>query len=77
LLNVGRQETERGAMRINITSVLVDDQEKSFRFYTDVLGFVKKHDVDISLMRAIAPSLKRISYAFRNGSLAVLGPPGR
>lgn len=34
-------------MRINITSVLVDDQEKAFRFYTDVLGFVTKHDVPL------------------------------
>lgn len=32
-------------MRIVITSVLVDDQEKALRFYTDVLGFVKKTDV--------------------------------
>ena len=32
-------------MRINLTSVLVDDQEKALRFYTDVLGFVKKTDV--------------------------------
>ena len=32
-------------MRIHITSVLVDDQEKALRFYTDVLGFVKKTDV--------------------------------
>ncbi|MEU6800661.1 MULTISPECIES: VOC family protein [Streptomyces] len=32
-------------MRIHITSVFVDDQEKALRFYTDVLGFVKKHDV--------------------------------
>ena len=32
-------------MRINVTSVLVDDQEKALRFYTDVLGFVKKTDV--------------------------------
>ena len=32
-------------MRINLTSVLVDDQEKALRFYTDVLGFVKKQDV--------------------------------
>lgn len=31
-------------IRINITSVLVDDQEKALRFYTDVLGFVKKAD---------------------------------
>jgi len=32
-------------MRINLTSVLVDDQEKALRFYTDVLGFLKKNDV--------------------------------
>jgi catechol 2,3-dioxygenase-like lactoylglutathione lyase family enzyme len=32
-------------MRINVTSVLVDDQEKALAFYTDVLGFVKKTDV--------------------------------
>lgn len=32
-------------MRIVVTSVLVDDQEKALRFYTDVLGFVKKHDI--------------------------------
>ena len=32
-------------MKINLTSVLVDDQEKALRFYTDVLGFVKKQDV--------------------------------
>jgi catechol 2,3-dioxygenase-like lactoylglutathione lyase family enzyme len=32
-------------MKITITSVLVDDQEKALAFYTDVLGFVKKHDV--------------------------------
>ena len=31
-------------MRINLTSVLVDDQEKALRFYTQVLGFVKKTD---------------------------------
>lgn len=34
-------------MRIHLTSVFVDDQEKAARFYTDVLGFVKKHDVPI------------------------------
>ncbi|MEV1056606.1 VOC family protein [Micromonospora chalcea] len=32
-------------MRINLTSVYVDDQDKALRFYTDVLGFVKKTDV--------------------------------
>jgi catechol 2,3-dioxygenase-like lactoylglutathione lyase family enzyme len=34
-------------MRIYITSVLVDDQEKALRFYTDVLGFVTKTDIPV------------------------------
>ena len=34
-------------MRINVTSVLVDDQEKALKFYTEVLGFVKKADVPV------------------------------
>ena len=34
-------------MRINLASVLVDDQEKALRFYTEVLGFVKKHDIPL------------------------------
>jgi catechol 2,3-dioxygenase-like lactoylglutathione lyase family enzyme len=34
-------------MRINLTSVLVDDQSKALRFYTDVLGFVKKTEVPL------------------------------
>lgn len=32
-------------MRIVVTSVLVDDQERALRFYTDVLGFAKKADI--------------------------------
>ena len=31
-------------MKIKLTSVYVDDQEKALRFYTDVLGFTKKND---------------------------------
>ena len=31
-------------MKIKLTSVHVDDQETALRFYTDVLGFVKKAD---------------------------------
>ncbi len=34
-------------MRITVTSVLVDDQDKALRFYTDVLGFVKKTEVPV------------------------------
>jgi len=31
-------------MKIKLTSLYVDDQEKALRFYTDVLGFAKKSD---------------------------------
>jgi len=31
-------------MKIQLTTVHVDDQEKALRFYTEVLGFVKKAD---------------------------------
>jgi catechol 2,3-dioxygenase-like lactoylglutathione lyase family enzyme len=31
-------------MRIRLVSILVDDQDKALDFYTNVLGFVKKHD---------------------------------
>jgi predicted enzyme related to lactoylglutathione lyase len=36
--------TQGGTVRIKLTSVRVDDQEKALRFYTEVLGFVKKAD---------------------------------
>ena len=32
-------------MKIGLTGIYVDDQDKALRFYTDVLGFVKKTDV--------------------------------
>ena len=31
-------------MKIKVTSVYVDDQDKALRFYTEVLGFAKKND---------------------------------
>jgi predicted enzyme related to lactoylglutathione lyase len=31
-------------MKIKLTSIYVDDQEKALRFYTEVLGFAKKTD---------------------------------
>ena len=34
-------------MRINLASIHIDDQEKALRFYTDVLGFVKKTEVPV------------------------------
>ena len=38
-------------MRINLTNVLVDDQEKALVFYTETLGFLKKHDIDLGEAR--------------------------
>jgi catechol 2,3-dioxygenase-like lactoylglutathione lyase family enzyme len=34
-------------MKVNVMSVLVDDQDKALRFYTEVLGFVKKTEVPL------------------------------
>lgn len=34
-------------VRIRLTSVFVDDQAKALRFYTEILGFLKKHDVPV------------------------------
>jgi catechol 2,3-dioxygenase-like lactoylglutathione lyase family enzyme len=34
-------------MRIYVTSVFVDDQDKALAFYTDVLGFVKKTEIPV------------------------------
>ncbi len=32
-------------MKITLSSVIVDDQDKALRFYTEVLGFVRKQDI--------------------------------
>jgi predicted enzyme related to lactoylglutathione lyase len=38
-------------MRIKLTSIHVDDQEKALRFYTEILGFVKKTDMSADQYR--------------------------
>ena len=40
-------------MRINLSSVMVDNQEKALKFYTEKLGFVKKTDMPIGEYRWI------------------------
>ena len=40
-------------MRITLTSLMVDDQSKALRFYTEVLGFTKKHDIPVGEYRWI------------------------
>ena len=57
-------------MRINLTSVLVDDQEKALRFYTEMLGFEKKHDVPMGPHRWLTV----VSPEARDGVELVLEP---
>ena len=40
-------------MRLKLTSIMVDDQDKAVRFYTEVLGFRKKHDIPVGEYRWI------------------------
>jgi predicted enzyme related to lactoylglutathione lyase len=43
-------------MEIKLATVLVDDQEKALRFYTDKLGFVKKTDIPMGEHRWLTVS---------------------
>ena len=57
-------------MKIVVTSVLVDDQEKALRFYTDVLGFEKKDDVPVGDARWLTV----VSPQDRDGTELLLEP---
>ena len=57
-------------MNIIVTSLFVDDQDKALKFYTDVLGFVKKHDVPTGNFRWITV----VSKDNENGTELVLEP---
>jgi catechol 2,3-dioxygenase-like lactoylglutathione lyase family enzyme len=57
-------------MKIVLTSVLVDDQEKALRFYTDVLGFEKKEDVPVGDARWLTV----VSPQDRDGTELLLEP---
>ena len=38
-------------MRIKLTSIMVDNQDKALKFYTGVFGFVKKHEIPVGEYR--------------------------
>ena len=57
-------------MKIVVTSVFVDDQEKALRFYTDVLGFEKKHDIPMGEFRWLTV----VSSQDPNGTELLLEP---
>lgn len=61
---------KRAGMRVTWVSVFVDDQEHALRFYTDVLGFVTKHDVPVGEDRWITV----VSPLDPNGVELVLEP---
>jgi catechol 2,3-dioxygenase-like lactoylglutathione lyase family enzyme len=59
-------------MKINLASVLVDDQDRALRFYTEVLGFMKKQDVPMGEHRWITV----VSPEQPDGTELVLEPDG-
>jgi catechol 2,3-dioxygenase-like lactoylglutathione lyase family enzyme len=59
-------------IRIKVTSVLVDDQEKAQAFYTDVLGFQTKQDIPIGEARWLTV----VSPADPDGPELLLEPDG-
>lgn len=59
-------------MRIHLTSVLVDDQDKALRFYTEVLGFEKKTEVPLGDHRWLTV----VSADDPDGTELVLEPDG-
>ena len=59
-------------MKIVVTSVLVDDQEKALGFYTDVLGFEKKADIPMGEARWLTV----VSPQDREGVELLLEPDG-
>jgi catechol 2,3-dioxygenase-like lactoylglutathione lyase family enzyme len=38
-------------MRIKLTSIMVDNQDKALKFYTEIFGFVKKHEIPVGPYR--------------------------
>jgi len=59
-------------MRIKLTSVMVDDQDKALKFYTEVLGFVKKTEVPMGEHRWLTV----VSKEEQDGVELVLEPLG-
>ena len=59
-------------MRIRVTSVMVSDQDKALKFYTQILGFVKKTDVPAGESRWLTV----VSPEEPNGPELLLEPTG-
>ncbi|MEK3906687.1 VOC family protein [Oceanobacillus sp. FSL W7-1309] len=57
-------------MKIIVTSIFVEDQDKALQFYSETLGFVKKHDVPAGEFRWIT----LVSPEDQEGTEIVLEP---
>ena len=59
------------SIKITLTSVSIDDYDKALHFYTDILGFVKKRDIDLG---GAARWLTVVSAENPTGVEPLLGP---
>jgi catechol 2,3-dioxygenase-like lactoylglutathione lyase family enzyme len=59
-------------VKIVVTSVFVDDQDKALRFYTDILGFVKKTEIPLGEARWLTV----VAPGDLNGTELLLEPDG-
>jgi catechol 2,3-dioxygenase-like lactoylglutathione lyase family enzyme len=53
-------------MKIKLSRVFVDDQDKALKFYTGILGFIKKNDIpagDDRWLTVVSPRAKRYRIA--------------
>src|SRR4051812_5951457 len=73
---VPRYDKRGNKMTIKLTKVYVDDQDKALRFYTDVLGFVKKADFTqgpfrwLTVVSAEEPDGVELQLALNNNPIA-------
>lgn len=65
-------------IRIHLTSVFVDDQEKALRFYTDVLGFEPRTDIPLGngdrWLTVGAPGQEGVELLLEPASHPAVGP---
>ena len=59
-------------MRIYVTSILVDDQDTALKFYTEILGFVKKEEIPLGEARWLTV----VSAQDPEGTQLLLEPSG-
>jgi catechol 2,3-dioxygenase-like lactoylglutathione lyase family enzyme len=67
------QSKKIGTFKIKLSSVYIDDQDKALKFYTEVLGFIKKRDIPLG---GKARWVTVVSADEPNGTELLLEPTG-